>query len=369
MLRVKSLPPLLVVALLVGRAAALPGLDAQELEGRLAEWNRSVAAHEYAAVLADLERLEARDQDPRLLNLRGVCLSGLGRDAEAVADFEAAIRRDPTTPAAHRNLAISLERLGQFGRAMSEFQQALELDAADDEARLGLAYAQIRARRYAMARKTLDLRSAGSDLRYLQARAALAEASADSAAAREVWLQLEASAPSAESARRLAQLLPARREEWLRRCLDRDARAGDCRAALGQELLRAGDARASAELLRPLLQASTIAPAALHNLLLALSQLGAADEIDTVCEQHAPTQAESWGVVALARRAAGRGAAAQQAVRKARQLAPDNLDLANLQAVLLAEVGDRADAERLWRWILERDPTHAEAKRNLRHAP
>jgi Tfp pilus assembly protein PilF len=252
---------------------------------------------------------------------------------------------------------------------MSEFQQALELDAADDDARLGLAHSQIRTRRYAAARQTLDRAATSDDPRYLHARAELAHASADTAEALVVWTRLEAVAPSAESARRLAKLLPSRREEWLRRCVERDVLAGDCRAALAQELLQAGEVEASADLLRPLAQAPTMAPAALHNLLLALSALGAADEIDAVCATHTPTQAESWGVVALARRQAGRDAAAREAVRRARELAPEQLDLANLEAVLLAEAGQHAAAKRIWRWILERDATHAEARRNLQSSP
>ena len=361
---------LLIPALSLARAEPSQKLSADELESQLAIWNEAVAAGRCEIVLSELELLADPTQDPRLLNLRGVCLSALGRHAESLADFEAAIRRDPRTPAAHRNLAIALGELGQLGRAMAEFQQALELDSADDEARLGLAHAQIRARRYALAKATLDGASGSDDLRYFYARAALADASSDSALAVTVWSQLEAADPSAESARRLAALLPrTRREEWLRHCVERDETALDCRAALGQSLLEAGDAEASATVLRPLLEQPKLEPATLHNFLLALSALRAWDEIEAACERHAPQQADSWGVVALARREAGRADQARSAVARARELAPENLDLANLEAVLLAEAGQRDAATRVWRWILERDPQHLEAKRNLAASP
>lgn len=344
---------------------------ARAFEDSLAAWNERVAIGDAAAVLAEIDAFEwteEEERDPRIPNLRGVCLIELGRPNAAVKALEQAIRSDPSHAPAHRNLAIALRVLGRTGRATSEFGQALQIDPVDLEARLGLAEMQLELRRVAEAAETLGGLKPyqEGDLRALRLRAEIADLLGDLGASLAAWRRLEREAPDSDSARRLAELeLPSEREQWLGRCLERDPQAGDCRAALAQLLLESGRSAEAVRELESLAASGPLGAGALHNLLLGYQALGDWAAIEQRIQVQEPEFAASWGIVALARREQGRGAAALQAVRLARGRAGEDLDLANLEAVLLAEAGERASAEAIWRWILERDPGHRDALRNL----
>lgn len=66
----------------------------------------------------------------------GLALFRLGRGAEAVRHFEAAIRAAPESPSAHHNLATTLMALGQRGRGFAEYQEAVALAPEDWRTRL-----------------------------------------------------------------------------------------------------------------------------------------------------------------------------------------------------------------------------------------
>jgi Flp pilus assembly protein TadD len=62
-----------------------------------------------------------------------------GRNAEAAAHFEAAVRLDPSRPTAHFHLAVAYAQLGRFREARAQAEEALRLNPADEAAQALLA--------------------------------------------------------------------------------------------------------------------------------------------------------------------------------------------------------------------------------------
>jgi Flp pilus assembly protein TadD len=341
---------------------------AKEREGLLLELNEMAGEGGHAAVLARLELLLDEQFDPRFGNLRGVCLAALGRHREAVTVYEAALRLDLQRAELHRNLAISLGELGATGRAFAEFEDAVRLDPEDPETRLALGESLLHFGRLDRASEELD-RAAfllPRDARVHRARARLAGAKGDPPGERRVWALVDSLEGGVEAARALGRLAESDAEklEWYRRCAERSPAAADCWARLGELHLAAGDFGAAAPELRRAVDAGA-GDAALHNLYLSL-QLGAdVDGMEALVASNPPPSAGSWGAVALARRGAGRTEPALAAAAEGRALDTDDLTLANLEAVLRMELGQEARARAIWRWILERDPTHPQARGNL----
>lgn len=341
-------------------------------EARLARIVELVAAGEYAAAQAELDAAgDVAERDPRWLNLRGLSLAGQGRDARAVQAYEAGLRRDPTLSALHRNLAISLVRLSARGRALTEFRQATELDPADAEAWLGLAELQMALGRLDGARESLDrlqeLR--GDDPRSWRARARLAALTGDEEMALAAWTWLEGHHPDAETARRLGALGAAGPDSALARyrdCIERDREAVDCREQATRLALEAGDPQLAVQLSAPALEA--LSEAGYLNLLIAAQENKAVAEIEGWVERRRPASAPAWGVVALVRRADGRGEGALAAVRSGLELA-ETADLYNLLGVLRVEAGDAEAARAAWRKALEIDPGFGPARQNLAEHP
>jgi MSHA biogenesis protein MshN len=97
---------------------------------------------DYRTALEVLERAGAGEQSPEFLAMRGAILQRLGRDAEAIDAFQAAIRGGPQPGTTWVGLAISLEAAGRKAEAVAAYRKALATDALAAEAR---DYAQARA--------------------------------------------------------------------------------------------------------------------------------------------------------------------------------------------------------------------------------
>jgi Flp pilus assembly protein TadD len=69
----------------------------------------------------------------------GAALQMAGRDAEAIAHYQNALRVRPGHAAAHTNLAVSLHITGKTAEAIAQYRQAIRLDAAYAPARYNLA--------------------------------------------------------------------------------------------------------------------------------------------------------------------------------------------------------------------------------------
>lgn len=98
---------------------------------------------EYRIALEVLERAGAGEQSPEFLAMRGAILQRLGRDAEAIDAFQAAIRGGPQPGTTWVGLAISLEAAGRKAEAAAAYRKALTAGPLAAEAR---EYAQARTR-------------------------------------------------------------------------------------------------------------------------------------------------------------------------------------------------------------------------------
>lgn len=364
----------LVALLLVRGAGAGDRFDAARArETLLAELNDRYLAGDNERVITVLrDSLPDAEFTPRLRNLLGLALAAEGRHREAVTAYEKGLRGGGEALfELHVNLALSLQALGIGGRAMAEFQRAAEIAPQELEARLALGEGYIDYRRYALARSELEAASelAPRDPRVIRQRARLADATGDRESSEELWRVLEESVPDADTARRLGELSaaedPPAAIEWYRRCAERDSTAGDCSAALGSLLLGQGEDVEALPWLCRAESAGVSSPELVHNLLLVYQRSARLDSLEAVVRRHPPQRADSWGIVALARRSEGRIPEALEAAERAHALDPEDPDLGNILAVLLHESGRTAEARELWRRILETHPDHPQARANL----
>jgi tetratricopeptide (TPR) repeat protein len=74
--------------------------------------------------------LAGQSADPRTVGAAAGTLIRAGRIDEAIADAEAAIKRDPQSFNAHVNAAAAYRAAGQHQRAIARFRRALEIDPA-----------------------------------------------------------------------------------------------------------------------------------------------------------------------------------------------------------------------------------------------
>ncbi len=110
---------------------------------------------------------EAVGQHPLTLYTRGYLRTRLGRDDEAIADLEAAVKGNPLMKEAHAHLAYLLERHRDYDRAARELEETFRLDPKDADVLAHLVYVRIQLRRYPealeAARNLLQLRPEDTD--------------------------------------------------------------------------------------------------------------------------------------------------------------------------------------------------------------
>jgi tetratricopeptide (TPR) repeat protein len=107
-----------------GRLDVAGGWDEERafLDRRL---NAALDAGDHALALALADSVIAGgERSPRILSQRARALSGLGRTAEMIADFEEAVLADYENCESHLHFATALMRAGKTGRAHSEFMEA-----------------------------------------------------------------------------------------------------------------------------------------------------------------------------------------------------------------------------------------------------
>ncbi|MBS0388767.1 MAG: tetratricopeptide repeat protein, partial [Proteobacteria bacterium] len=100
-----------------------------------------IAAHRVTEALPHLERLVALQPDAGTLSDYATLLVGLGRFADAVSRYRAAIERAPTDARLHSNLANALHGSGDYRGAIEAARRSLALDAQLPEAYLHLGNA------------------------------------------------------------------------------------------------------------------------------------------------------------------------------------------------------------------------------------
>jgi Tfp pilus assembly protein PilF len=106
-----------------------------QAERDLAEYSAATADYQHALAVAlpDSPRYEAA-----IHNDLGLVLAGEKQPMAAVAEFETALREDPSFAAADINLANALATTGQLADAADRFTAAIRTDPESAEARVGL---------------------------------------------------------------------------------------------------------------------------------------------------------------------------------------------------------------------------------------
>ncbi|HEY0784312.1 MAG TPA: tetratricopeptide repeat protein [Acidobacteriaceae bacterium] len=116
--------------------AATPASLEQQFQSALTEYN----AARYPEAAAHLEPLAVKlPQNFEIHELLGLTYGVQSRTAEAVEQFQAAVRLKPDSAAARTNLATALLHQGKSVEAEQQCHKALELDPADYEAKHNLA--------------------------------------------------------------------------------------------------------------------------------------------------------------------------------------------------------------------------------------
>jgi len=103
-------------------------------------WNQSGAYRDYESLFR--ENLARNPGSALLHNNLGVILMSSGREREASAEFEAAVRQSPDNPDYHVNLGLALAQMpGRLADAVAEYQKALRADPNLYAAHLNLGLA------------------------------------------------------------------------------------------------------------------------------------------------------------------------------------------------------------------------------------
>jgi Flp pilus assembly protein TadD len=98
-------------------------------------------------------------ENARIRNFRGILLVQTGKDAEATAEYQEAIRLDPQLEDAYRNLGFLRWTEHQLGPAREALRHAVELSPDDSFAHYYLGRVELDARQYAPAFQELEISS------------------------------------------------------------------------------------------------------------------------------------------------------------------------------------------------------------------
>lgn len=90
------------------------------------------------ALDATTEGLQYDAEHAACTNLRAMCLSMLGMQAEAIASVDQSLARNPDDSYAHANKAWALLHEGKLRPALEHFREALRLDPTNEYARQGM---------------------------------------------------------------------------------------------------------------------------------------------------------------------------------------------------------------------------------------
>jgi len=149
------------------RAAAIAfsrslALNPANIEAQLAYMSVLRASGDLAnALMASQKALAGSSDDPRLLYAAALCYDDVGRVEEALAHYEAALRRAPGMEDALHNRGLLLSRLGRLEEAESNQRRYVEAHPGAARAHAGLADMLIAQRRFAakeIARRPSSLR-------------------------------------------------------------------------------------------------------------------------------------------------------------------------------------------------------------------
>lgn len=152
-----DLPPIAIPALAVGILALVVGIAHTRFEQG---FRFAVQAHREGALgpaLTEVRRASANGVfDHRVIFLEGRILQQTGRNDEARAAYEAALRHHPNYANTHHNLAGVLDALGRRDAALEAYRRSLEIRPTYHEARINYANALLRSGRLEDARAEMS---------------------------------------------------------------------------------------------------------------------------------------------------------------------------------------------------------------------
>lgn len=312
----------------------------------LGDWQAAVRAYESAI------RLAYSDHEAHLK--LATLLMNHGRVGRALTEFELAIRYGDRQPLTHYNYGLALRAMGRHDEALDEWRLAHDMDAKNP------LYAE-----------AMGIGLTGVDDK--EAVAHFEEAlvlGANSASFNNNYglaLQRLGRYDEAEERFVAATSADGDREEYAFNLAALFMRAGryEEAAAAWQEMIAKWGARWSyvVYLARAQYELGLYEDAILNLESIALAH--ANGEATEAMDRVPPTLDEASEILALASRGKGDLAAALEHIRKAVELAPDNLVYRNNYGVILAESGMLAEAKAQWRKVLENDEDNATARENL----
>jgi len=154
--------PFLFLLLSGGSAGAasflqVPGHIAAQADS-LQKGLAALKENRFADALAELTAAEEQNpDDPRIHNFRGIALVQLGLGTQAATEYHEAIRLDPKTADAYRNLGFLEWTEHQLESAREVLQHATELAPGDEFAHYYLGRVLLDLQRYAPAIKELEI--------------------------------------------------------------------------------------------------------------------------------------------------------------------------------------------------------------------
>lgn len=142
--------------------AALCAASAGALADDAADVQKLLAANKPAEALQKADQfLTSKPRDPMMRFLRGISLSTLGRNAEAITTFTKLTEDYPELPEPFNNLAVLYAQQGQYDKARTALEMAIRTNPSYATAyeNLGDVYAKLASQAYSKALQ-IDTRSA-----------------------------------------------------------------------------------------------------------------------------------------------------------------------------------------------------------------
>ncbi|MCX6291438.1 MAG: tetratricopeptide repeat protein [Bacteroidetes bacterium] len=90
------------------------------------------------AVLDSAIKADPKDAEP--YQSKGYALAGLGKNAEAIIEFQKSIELNASDAASHKSLGILYSNMADYSKAIQHFTVAIRLDSTDAESFYGLGY-------------------------------------------------------------------------------------------------------------------------------------------------------------------------------------------------------------------------------------
>ncbi len=323
--------------------------------------------------------------DPQVYAMLGKAQWGLGENAAAVSNYEAAMRLDYSDANVHLELAELLVEMGKTGRALTEFELAIEYGMRDPltHYNYGLALHEMGRKQDGLAQWEIAYSLDANNPQYAEALGIGYAEEDDEKALGYFEEAAELGSDGASFHNNFGLLLQrlgdyGRSEDEFNQALALDPGNLTYTKNLAILLMVSGRFGEAIPSWRALLDADPGDMTSRIYLARAYLESGQYDEsvellenwISSAPEQNdsgaaGPGLDEAYGILAMASRGQEKPEKAIEFIRKALVLKPDNPVYLNNYGVILAESGKIAEARAQWKKVLQLDPENVTARQNL----